>query len=179
MEKDGQVKEAAQPARKGLPIYIEAFLMAFVPIIGFVLFSFILYPFQPHCSLGKSVLGCTPMCEATSYFENGQPSGYKVTPCFHEDPSSFQSFSYKQPIPFSLLFIFPILLAFFLLGPERFYNTLLRLLFYPYFLFKRNRKNKNIISRLITLIMFLPITIEWLIGYGVLITTILGIDLFN
>lgn len=179
MKKDGQEKETAQPVKKGLPVFIEAFLMAFVPIIGFVLFSFILYPFQPHCSLGKGFLGCTPMCEATSYFDNGQPASYKTTPCFHDSPSPFQTFSYKQPVPYYLIFLFSIVLGFFLLGPDKFYNAVLKILFYPYFLFKRNRENKSFISRLITIILFLPITIEWLIGHGVLITTILGVNLFS
>jgi hypothetical protein len=179
MKKDEQKKETAQTVKKRLPVLFEAFLMAFVPVIGFILFSFILYPLQPHCSLGNGALGCTPMCEATSYFENGQPSSYKTTPCFHDQPSSFQTFSYKQPIPYYLIFLFPIAIGFLLLGPEKFYNSVLKILFYPYFLFKRNRENKNFISRFITIILFLPITIEWLIGYGILITTILGINLFS
>lgn len=178
MKKDGQENDTAQPSKKGLPVFAEAFLMAFVPVIGFVLFSFVLYPLHPHCSLGNGALGCTSMCEATSYFEDGRPASYKTIPCFHNEPSAFQTFSYNQPIPYYLIFLFPIALGFFLLGPEKFYNTTLKILFYPYFLFKRNRENKNFISKLTTIILFLPITIEWLIGYGILITTILGINLF-
>lgn len=169
----------AQLKKKGLPIVLEAFLMLLVPILAFFLFSFLLYPLQPHCSLGSGLLGCTPMCEATSYLENGSPASYKETPCFHNIPNGTQLFSYNQPIPYYLLFVLPLVLAFFLLGAEKFYGSVLKILFYPYFLFKNNRKNKNFLSRLVVLLLFLPITFEWLIGYGVLITTILGISLFN
>jgi len=161
-----------------LPLVFEAIIMLFLPIVGFFLFSYLIYPLQPHCSLGSNLLGCTPMCEAKSYFEDGSPASYVVTPCFHEGPSAIQSFSYNKPIPYYLLFLLPLALIFFLMGAEKFYNFILRVLFYPYFLFKDNRKNKKFLSRLIIILLLLPLTIEWVIGYVVLITTILGINPF-
>lgn len=179
MKKDGTESITAQPIKKRLPIALEAILMMFLPIIGFSLFSYLTYPLRPHCSIGSGFLGCTPMCEATSFFENGSPAGYKVTPCFHDDPSGMQYFSYKQPIPYYSIFLFPLILGFYLLKAEKFYNLCLRILFYPYFLFKENRKNKKFISRLIVILLILPLAIEWIIGYGAVITTILGIGLFG
>jgi hypothetical protein len=178
MEKGGQEKDTAQPIKKRLPKFLEAFLMLFVPLIGFFLFSLFTYPLHPHCSLGNGVLGCTTMCKATSYFEDGRPSSYEVTPCFHEEASAFQIFSYNQQIPYYLLFLFPIVILFFILGSEGFYNLLVRTALYPYFLFRENKKNKKFISRFITTIIFLPIFLEWVAGYVVLAMSLLGKGFF-
>lgn len=167
----------SKPKRR-LPLLLEAFLMLFVPVIGFVLFSFVLYPMQPHCSLGSGALGCTPMCEPISYSQNGSPTDYKVTPCFHEEPSGFQTFGYRQTILYYLLFALPSVFAFILLGSKGFYHLVLRLLFYPYFLLKDNRITKNVISKIIVMLLFIPLFLEWGLGYWVMITTVLGISPF-
>lgn len=166
-------KKSDKSVNKRFPVLVEALLMLFVPIIGFVLFSYVLYPLQPHCSLGDGLLGCAPSCVMTN-------SGmYEKTPCFHDNPTSMQSFSYKQPFPYYLLFLLPLSLILVLVGTEKFYNAVLKILFYPYYLFKNTRKETNFIYRLIATLFFIPLTIEWLLGYGVLITTILGINLFQ
>jgi len=146
--------------------------MLFVPIVGFILFNFIVYPLQPHCDLGKGLLGCTPYCVKIG------SSTYEKVPCFHNKPSKIQTYSFRNPITYYSTLLLPLIVLFIYLGTRRFYTILIRIAFYPIFLLKGTRKQK-IIPRIITTILIFPTIIEWSIGYIVFAETILGIDLLG
>ena len=69
-------------------------------------------------------------------------------------------------------------ILFVVMGAEKFYKLIMRVAFYPVFLFKDSRK-QNFLPRLICILLVIPITIGWLIGYAVLVSTILGVSLFG
>lgn len=149
---------------------LEAFLLLFLPIAGFILFSFITYPLSPHCDLGKGLLGCTPYCVKRG-------ASYEKVPCFHESATKLQIFSYKSSLIYYSILFLPIAILFVLLGAERFYNLVLRIAFYPFYLFRDSRK-QSLITRVICTLFLIPIIIEWFIGYAVLIGMILGVSVF-
>lgn len=138
-----------------------------LPIFCFILFSYIVYPLSPHCTLGRGLLGCTPMCEV---FGNG----YKEVPCFHEDPLSYQLFSFHYPYMYYL----PVILIFGFLSWRFGLNNVMggieKIAILPLTLFRANRKNHNLFSRMFVILSLLPITVEWLFGYIVLIKMILN-----
>jgi len=169
--------EAKQRASKSL--FLKTFLLLFLPLIGFIIFSYLTYPLKPHCSLGNGVLGCTPMCEPTSYFSDGRPAEYKVIPCYHAEPVEFQKtlFKYWFLIPF-ILFI-SLTLWIYKEGLKQFLKRLAYIAFAPVYIFKENRQNKSFLSRLAVIFMLFFLFIEWALGYYVAGITILGKESFN
>jgi len=144
-----------------------------------VIFSYLIYPLKPHCSLGKGLLGCTPNCEAISFFENGRPAGYKVVPCYHENPTEFQKNIFKNwfLIPFAL-FTFGTLWIY-REGPKQMIKKIIYIAFAPFYVFKENKENKNLLSQLGIIVILFFLVIEWALGYYVAGTTLLGIEPFN
>lgn len=163
---------------KNKPIWIRIIGFMFIPLLVAPLFFFLVYPLKPHCSVGQGVYGCTHLCEPSGYLEDGRPSGYKVTPCYHEEyPVGFQKLIYENRVV-----AYPLLLLGFVLLLIRLYKTrkLFKIAFAPIYFFLENRKSKNIISRLVNLfILIIPLTLEWVVGYVIAIGTLLNqINLF-
>lgn len=160
-------------------LFLRAIGWAFVPILGFAVFSFLTYPLKPHCSLGHGLLGCTPLCEPTSYFEDGRPAGYKTVPCYHEDPSNFQKilFNHWLLIPLFLFILFSLWI--YKKGVKNVIKRLSYIAFAPIYIFKENRQNKNIVSRLLVIFILFFLFIEWALGYYVAGTILLGKEPFN
>jgi len=160
-------------------IFLKSILLLFLPIIGFVVFSYLTYPLKPHCSLGQRILGCTPKCEPVSFYENGRPSAYKTVPCYHDEPTELQSALFKNWIVAPLLgFIF---FSFWIYkeGSRKVINTLLYVAAAPLYIFKENRKNKNILSRLAVIFVLFFLFIEWGLGYYVVAATLTKQDPFR
>lgn len=147
---------------KKFPLVLEAFIMLFAPIIGFVLYSYFSYPLNPHCELGNGLFGCTPHCTNTGEIPYGR------TLCFDNIPNKLQVFSYQNPFIYYSTFLTPIAILFISLRPRNFVILSLRIAFYPLFLFKEIRK-ENYVSRFVCILFLFIIMIEWFIGYAVLI----------
>jgi len=145
-----------------------------LPLMAFVLFSFLTYPIKPHCSLGNGISGCTPSCEPTSYFEDGRPASYKETPCFHDEPTILQLSIFNQPWLIPLVLVVLMISIFFLICKrsfKQFLKDIVYISFAPFFLLKENRRNKNLISRIFIILIAFFLIIEWLLGYYIVITT--------
>lgn len=160
-------------------LLLKATGFLFLPLLGFVLFFWLAYPLKPHCSLGQGLLGCTPRCEPVSFFEDGSPAGYKETPCFHEEPSPFQLaiFNYRLLIP--LILFVGVSFWIYKDGFKKVIGKLAYIAFAPFFIFKENRENRNIVSRLLVIIIIFFLVIEWALGYSVVFATFTGKDLFT
>ena len=160
-------------------LFLKATVFLFLPLLGFVLFSWLTYPLKPHCSLSQGLLGCIPRCEPVSFFEDGNPASYKETPCFHEEPSPFQLaiFNYRLLIPLILF----VSVSFWIYkdGFRKVIGKLAYIAFAPFFIFKENRENRNIVSRLLVIIIIFFLVIEWALGYSVVFATFTGKDLFT
>jgi len=160
-------------------LFLKATGFLFLPLLGFVLFSWLTYPLKPNCSLSQGLLGCIPRCEPVSFFEDGNPASYKETPCFHEEPSPFQLaiFNYRLLIPLILF----VSVSFWVYkdGLKKVIGKLAYIAFAPFFIFKENRENRNIISRLLVIIIIFFLVVEWALGYYVVFATFTGKDLFT
>lgn len=162
--------ENKKKSRK-LPLVVEALFMLFLPVIGFILFSHFSYPLNPHCSLGNGLLGCTPYCVSIG-------DSYEVTPCFHDDPTNLQTFSFNHSFLHFLVFFVPIGVLLLVMGAEKLFRQIVRIALYPIFLIKESRKQKTV-SRLFSVLLALPIFVEWAVGYVVLIGMVFGFNLFD
>lgn len=159
-------------------IPIKIFGLFCLPVFMYIVWSFVSYPLQPHCSLGNGLLGCTPYCEPTTYMENGKPASYKSIPCFHNEPSNFQSITYR----YSLIYYFVILLLTTIIaikvGIKIFYIKLFRIIFAPFILI-RESKNEGVIARVLIILSTFFLVLEWGYGYFVVIQTFTGIKLLD
>lgn len=176
-EKQKKTIEVKQRVSKSL--LLKAFLLLFLPIISFIPFSYLTYPLKPHCSLGNGILGCTPMCEPTSYFEDGRPAGYKVIPCYHEDPNEFQKTLFNNWFLMPLVLFIILTLWVYKEGGKKVIKILKYIALAPVYIFKENRKNKNFFSRLVVILISFFLFAEWVLGYYVAGTTLLGKEPFN
>jgi len=160
-------------------IFLKTFAWLFVPILGFFIFSVFTYPLKPHCSLGSGILGCTPICEPISYFKDGRPAEYKITPCYHDKPVGYQEALFKNwfLIPLFLFIFFSLLI--YKEGGKKVFERLKYIALAPVYLFRENRRNKNLFSRLVVLIMLFFLFTEWALGYYVVGATILGKEPFG
>ncbi len=163
-----------KPIKISSSLFLKSISFLFLPIIGFIIFSFVSYPLKPHCSLGNGLLGCTPICEATSYFENGQPASYKVTPCFHEGPSDFQKLLFRRGLLFFPLIFVLISLWIYKDGFKKVIKKLSYVAFAPLYLFIENKKNKNLISKIAVILIIFFLAIEWIFGYYVVLKTFIN-----
>jgi len=160
-------------------LFLKSFLLLFLPIIIAIPFFYLTYPLKPHCSLGNGILGCTPMCEPTSYFEDGRPANYKVVPCYHEEPDKFQKTLFEN------WFLIPLFLFVFLTlwmykeGGKKVFERLKYIALAPFYIFKENRQNKHFLSRLAVIFISFFLFAEWALGYYVAGTTLLGKEPFN
>jgi len=157
---------------------IKIGILFVLPVLMFIVWSFFIYPLQPHCSLGKGLFGCTPMCEPTSYFGDGRPSDYKTVPCFHNNPSGFQEIIYKYVLIYYFLISLTSLVVAFKVGLKRFFRRILRIIFAPFVLMWESRK-KSIMSRIFIIATSFFLIIEWGFGYMVVIQTLTGAKLLN
>ena len=157
---------------------VKIFVLFCLPVFMFIVWSFVSYPLQPHCSLGNGLLGCTPYCEPTTYMENGKPATYKSLPCFHNEPSNFQSTTYKYSlIYYFLIFLLTTIIAI-KVGIKTFLKKFFRIIFAPFILI-REAKNKRVISRILIILSTFFLILEWGYGYFVVIQTLTGINLLN
>lgn len=145
-------------------LVLQSFLMLFLPILGFIIFSFLYYPLAPHCALGEGVYGCTPVCTQG------------ITPCFHEGPIGIQLFIYRNSIPIYFLVLAFISAFVWKVGFQKAKSLAVKVLFYPLFLYRLNLKNKNIASRITVAILNFFLASEWIIGYIIFISTLLGLE---
>ena len=157
---------------------IKIFLLFILPIFLFIVWSYLIYPLSPHCSLGRGTLGCTPMCEATAYFDDGRASDYKIVPCFYEDPKNFQTFLYQNQTIYYLLFGTTIGFVAFKLGIKSFLKKILYIVFAPFALIIES-KEMSTLSRILVIVSSFFLLIEWGMGYLVVIQTITGTSLLN
>jgi len=118
------------------------------------------------------------MCEPTSYFPDGKPAGYKETPCFHEEPNSLQRLLFQYAVLFYVAFLIFLSIAVFEIGLRRFLKKIVYIAFAPIFLIRENRKNENIISRVLVILISFLLIIEWGIGYLVVVKSLLGVNIF-
>ena len=176
-EKQKKTIEVKQRVSKSL--LLKAFLLLFLPIISFIPFSYLTYPLKPHCSLGNGILGCTPMCEPISYFEDGRPAGYKVIPCYHEEPSEFQKNLFNNWFLMPLVLFIILTLWVYKEGGKKVIKILKYIALAPVYIFKENRQNKNFFSRLVVILISFFLFAEWALGYYVAGTTLLGKEPFN
>lgn len=153
-------------------------ILFILPVLMLTVWSFFIYPLKPHCSLGKSLFGCTPMCEPISYFGDGRPSGYKAIPCFHNKPSDFQEITYKYALIYYFLISLASLVVAFKVGFKRFLRRILRIIFAPLVLMWESQK-KRVVSRIFIIIASFFLVIEWGFGYLVVIQTLTGLKLLN
>jgi len=159
---------------KKVNLLLRAIGWIFVPILGFIVFSYLIYPLRPHCSLGNGLLGCTPICEPTAYFEDGRPAGYKTVPCFHNEPNNYEIFIYhhKELFYLALLFLFGALC--YSKGFKNIFRILLHISAAPIFIFRENKGSKNSLSKVLVFILLIPLLIEWIVGYYVVLATVSG-----
>lgn len=148
-------------------ILLRSFLWLLFPFFGFVVFSFLTYPFQPHCELGNGLFGCVPTCtpEVMIKLQRDFPFGGS---CFHEEPVTWQIFFYQNR--FSVfLFELVILMIFIIWAQEegkakQVLKWLIEVPIKPIVLLKGNRQNKNLLSKLISLILIAISIPLWAIG---------------
>ncbi len=159
-------------------VLLRAIGFLFLPLLVFVAFSYFFYPLAPHCSLGNGLLGCTPICKPTSYFPDGKPADYEVTPCFHEGPATLQRLLFQFSIPFYVVSFIFLLFIIFKVGFKTFLRKIVYITFAPIFLIRENRKNKNVISRILVILISFLLVIEWGIGYWVAVKSLLGRRIF-
>lgn len=153
----------------------------FLPLFLAPIFFSLTYPLKPHCSLGQGPHGCTPLCEATSYFENGQPSNYKITPCYHyENPTVLQRFTYEKSDIFYPILLVVIVSLFFWLTYINKVEIITKIAFAPIYFIKENRRNKSFIARaIIFIILIIPLLFEWVVGYIIFLGTLFNqVNLF-
>lgn len=149
------------------------FFLTFVPIIGFFIFAYLTYPIKPHCSLGEGIFGCIPICEPTSFFENGEPATYKIAPCFHKEPNEIQKILFRYWFLIPLLSFVFISLWIYKDGGKNVVRKLGYIAFAPIYIFKENRNNKKIISKILVILITFFLFIEWAFGYYLTISTLL------
>ena len=172
-------KEIKEKPKIFKSLFLKSFLLLFLPIIVAIPFFYLTYPLRPHCSLGKGLLGCTPMCEPISYFEDGRPAGYKVIPCYHEDPSEFQKTLFNNWFLMPLVLFIILTLWVYKEGGKKVIKRLKYIALAPVYIFKENRQNKHFLSRLAVILISFFLFAEWTLGYYVAETTLLGKEPFN
>ena len=161
-----------------IPLWLKIIGFMILPIILFPVFNHITYPLKPHCSIGRGPYGCTPMCEPRAYFDNGNPSEYRVTPCYHVGPTLLQKTFYEEPERIiGALVVAVIALSFWLTNSKK-WILLPKIAFAPIYFLKENR-SKKFLPRIFNFLLIIPLTIEWASGYVIVIGTLLNkINLF-
>jgi len=156
-------------------ILLRSFLWLLFPFFGFIILSYLTYPLQPHCELGNGLFGCVPVCtpEVMAKLQRDFPFGGS---CFHGGPVAWQSFFYQNKLVVFLLEL-AFLIAFFIWAQRRekakqVLRWLAELPIKPLVLFRENRKNKNLLSRLISLILIVILIPLWVIGDTIVIVFI-------
>jgi len=161
---------------KKTPIKIG--IIFILPVLIFTVWNLFVYPLQPHCSLGNGLFGCIPNCEPVSYFNNGKPSDYKVIPCFHDSPSTYQQNIYKNMwVYYSLIGLITLFIAI-KIGLKKFFVKILRIILAPFVLIFES-KNKKFFPRILIIIASFFLIIEWSFVYLYIIQTLTGIKLIN
>jgi len=172
-------KEIKEKPKIFKSLFLKSFLLLFLPIIVAIPFFYLTYPLRPHCSLGRGLLGCTPICEPTSYFEDGRPAGYKVIPCYHEEPSEFQKNLFNNWFLMPLVLFIILALWVYKEGGKKVIKRLKYIAFAPVYIFKENKQNKNLLFRLAVILISFFLFVEWALGYYVAATTTVGKEPFS
>lgn len=151
---------------------VRPFFMLFFPLIAYWLFTIATYPLAPHCSLGNSLMGCTPTCE----FINGS---FTETPCFHNAADTLQRVVFALWNYFYFALFFALLIAIRKLGKKKLWNVFSFFAFYPLHLASQIRNTKdNILRKTFALLLLLPLLLEWVLGYVILFEFLTGISPF-